>query len=312
MLTKDDKKQILELRTRGYSHRKIATITDHSENTVRDVIKEAEEQVIRLAATRLEADQIASQLDYPLVFVSLILRKHEDEKKEEAKGESKAEETSEEIESIPQKIDVKTDWSEFQREQEIEQRKEQIKSEAIESINNLKQMESDYKKEEVFDVAYDRRRKAIKKELEDFVLAIVDQIDSIEAISNLERISEEIEEKIMTLFDDYDKKVGESMKLRKNRENKHSEKLLGEEINRPMIPDFVRNFIKSNFLVKNREEALIVLHALFEWVIFHDMLNKSDKESEKLWRAFIGIAKEGKGDYLIKLASKFNKRPLPA
>ncbi len=45
-LSKDDKKEILELRGRLYSHRKIADRTGHSETTVRMVINEATGQVI--------------------------------------------------------------------------------------------------------------------------------------------------------------------------------------------------------------------------------------------------------------------------
>jgi len=220
-LTFDEKKEILELYGRGYSQGKIRDRTGHSPTTIRKVIDEAAEEVVKLKAGGFEPEQIALQLDYPLAFIDIALKKHERKQKEEVKAEVEAEGTAEEIES-PKKLDVETDWSKFQEKQEIEQRKEQIRVNTIELIDGLKFMENKYREEKVFDVVYDRRQKAIESELKDFVLAKVDEIDSIEAVSDLERIREDIDEKTVALFDEYDKKLGESKKFRENVEKKRS------------------------------------------------------------------------------------------
>ena len=77
-LTDDEKIEILELYGRGYSHRRIADKTNHSETTIRNVIKEAWRAVIKLKDDGLHVERIASQLDYSLAFVSRILRKYEE------------------------------------------------------------------------------------------------------------------------------------------------------------------------------------------------------------------------------------------
>ena len=47
-LTDDEKKEILALYGRGYSHRRIANKTEHSETTIRNVINEAWREVVKL------------------------------------------------------------------------------------------------------------------------------------------------------------------------------------------------------------------------------------------------------------------------
>ena len=82
-LSKDDKKEILELRGRLYSHRKIADRTEHSETTVRMVINEAMCKVIALVSDHLALDKIAERLGYPLTFVETVVAKLQTKSKKE-------------------------------------------------------------------------------------------------------------------------------------------------------------------------------------------------------------------------------------
>ena len=306
-LTFDEKKEILELYGREYSQGKIGDKTGHSPTTIRKVINEAAEEVFKLKAEGLEPGQIGLQLDYPLAFIDIALKKHEEKQKEEVKAEVKAEGTAEEIES-PKKLDVKTELREFQKKQEIEQRKERIRVRAIDSIDNLEVLENEYREEKVFDEAYDRRQKAIKKELRDFVLVKVDEIDSIKTISAFEHICEEISEKIVALFDEYDKKVDESKELRKNIEKKRSDQLLDKKIDIPLFPGFVKSQIKRMVLVRTDEEASIVHDAMTQFALY--MVSRgieSPERQQKIWPAFTKNVEESGWDYLRRQATMYRK-----
>ncbi len=200
---------------------------------------------------------------------------------------------------------------EFRKKKGIEQRKEKIKREAIKLIEGLEGMENMYKQEGVLDKAYEQRQESIKGELKDFILEKVDEdaIDSIEDLLNLERISEENEKKINTLCDEYYKKLLESEKLQKDKEKKRSDQLLSQEIDIPLVPDLVREYIKSSFTIKTEEEATIVKRAIYQWVQSTGLMNKPVEYEQKMWRGFIVLARDGGWDYLNKLASEFQEGP---
>lgn len=311
MLTDDEKKEILELYGRGYSHRKISDRTGHSETTIRNVIDKARREVAKLKDNGLQVEQIASQLDYPLAFVSRILRKHEEKQGEESKAEVEAEvEPAVEVEvnEAPKISAIKTGWSDFQRNRDIEQRKEKIRREAIESIDNLKFWKEHLREEQVLDIDYDRRQRGIRKELEDFVLIKVNEIDSTEALYDFERVIEEINGKIVALFEEYEKKVAEATKTRKAKEIARSDELLNSRIDIPMFPEFVKEKIKDSFLVRNLEEASIVFDALSQVALV--IMKTSDfklEQNDKMWQGFMSIIRDGGWDYLKKMAFTYRK-----
>ena len=223
-LTNDEINEILELYGRNYSGRKIAEKTEHSDVTVYSYIHQAKERVSNLIIEGMDADQIVSQLNYPYVFVDRIMRESSANHKEDEKDAFESEEAAEEI--VPTaEIDVRADWDHFQKDLELEQRKEDIRDEVKGLINLLEDSETDYKKKGVLDTAYNMCQKVIKKEIEDFILTRVAEIHSIEAMSELEGIIKEIDERIEALLDEYDKKASESVKARKIREKALSDKL---------------------------------------------------------------------------------------
>ena len=120
-LTVDETKEILELRGRSYSYRKIAEKTGHSENTVRKVIVQAEERVKSLAVGGLTGEQITSQLDYPLMFVASVIEKWQ------ADQEKVNEPVDTEESKSSQKPDIKVEWEIFKKQQELERAKELLK-----------------------------------------------------------------------------------------------------------------------------------------------------------------------------------------
>ena len=119
-LTNDEITEILELYGRGYSGRKIANKTLHSEVTVFKVIRIASEAVVQLLEKRKDVDEIASQLGYPLAFVNLEFKKHEEKQREvsEYLVEKKAKVEENEAQ---QKLVFREDWNSFQKKLEIEQ-----------------------------------------------------------------------------------------------------------------------------------------------------------------------------------------------
>lgn len=310
-LTDDEKKEILELYGRGYSHRRIADRTDHSETTIRNVINEACREVVKLKDDGLQVEQIASQLDYPLALVSRILRKYEEKQGEKIEAEVEAEvepEVEVEVSEPPKKLDIKSEWNEFQKDLEIERCKEQIRKRAKESLYFLKDSGDYYKNEGIFDADCDTRQKAIREQLEDFVLVRVDEIDSTEDFSDLEKIYEEIEKKMNPLIEEYDKKASELIRTRKAKEKAYSDELLNSKIGVPMFPDFVKKEMKERFLVKDLEEASIVLDGLFQIAL--PIITAKDlnpEKEDKMWQEAMGKVRDGKGPYLKQKAAEHNE-----
>lgn len=248
-----------------------------------------------------------SRLDYPLTFVDIALKKHEEKQKEGVEAKLEAKGAAEEIES-PKELDLRAELSEFQKKQEIEQRKEWIRLETDGSINLLSDMENEYREENVYDEVYDVRQQLIKRELEDFVLVKVDEIDSIEAVSDLERISEEIGEKIVALYDEYDRKVSDQKEFRKNKEKERSDQLLNQKIDIPLFPQPMKELVRKRFLIRNLEEASIVADALNQIVLLiMKGSNNNEEKQAKMWQTFTEIVKEGGWDYLKRMAEQYRQ-----
>ncbi|MFC1904772.1 hypothetical protein ACFLXT_03345 [Chloroflexota bacterium] len=314
MLTNDEKEAILELRARGYSFRKITDTTHHSENTVQGVIKAAEEQIVGLISEGLETAQIAEQLDIPITFINYVVRKNKSKQLDEIDNEleeavkPEVEEVDIE-ESLPiEKPDINTSWIEFQSDEEIKRRRAEIRKDAIDLLALFEEAEKDYKAESVFNEHYNSRQKALKAELNDFVLKRVDEVESEEDISSLKNICEEIREKADILFNEYNEKLGESVKAGKMREIALSHKLLNSKIDIPMFPESMKEQIKKRFLVRNMEEASTVADALSQiaFLIMDNSHKKPEKEKE-MWESFTLIVKEGEWDYLNRMAAQYRK-----
>ena len=235
------------------------------------------------------------------------MKRHGEKQKEEVKTEVEAEGTAEEIES-PKKLDLKAELSEFQKKQEIEQRKERIRVRAIELEADLEFDKKYYEEQEVFDIAYDASQKLIRKELKDFVLAKVDEIDSIEAISDLEHIVEEIVKKIDALSNKYDGKVKRLRKVRMCRDKARSNQLLDQKIDIPLFPQSMKEQVKKQFLVRNVEEASTVADALTRIaLLIMDISHKKPEKEKKMWQTFTQIVKEGGWNYLKRMADYYRE-----
>jgi len=235
------------------------------------------------------------------------LKRHGEKQKEEVKTEVEAEGTAEEIES-PKKLDLKAELSEFQKKQEIEQRKERIRVRAIELEADLEFDKKYYEEQEVFDIAYDASQKLIRKELKDFVLAKVDEIDSIEAISDLEHIVEEIVKKIDALSNKYDAKVKRLRKVHMDRDKARSNQLLDQKIDIPLFPQSMKEQVKKQFLVRNVEEASTVADALTRIaLLIMDISHKKPEKEKKMWQTFTQIVKEGGWNYLKQMANYYRE-----
>ncbi len=73
-LTADEIKEILELYGRGNSYQKIAHIKRYGTATIKKYVRLAREEVLKLKAEGLEAEQISGQLYYPISFVNRMFR----------------------------------------------------------------------------------------------------------------------------------------------------------------------------------------------------------------------------------------------
>jgi|GEM_PF-4097000 len=300
-LTSDEKKRILELRAGLYSYKKIADQTGHSETTVGKVITEATERVVSLRDEGLEKNQIVKQLDYPLVFVSNIIHKASTPKAEVIEAEAKPEETA-------RRLDFKADWEEFKRQHALDIAREELQKRVNGLIEDLEEGERQLNDKKIEAVTWRKRGKAIKRELTDFVLQRIDEIDSDESLYEIESIVDEIDQKVTSLYEEIQRNIREVRELRHRRANKLSDQLQDEYIDIPLFPEFVKKQIKERFLVRNAEEALSVADALTQIALMIKRVSEDNPvQEEKMWWSFADIVKEGGWSYLRRLAAKYRE-----
>jgi len=302
-LTHDENKEILELRGRGYSLRKISDKTGHSENTIRGVIAESEERATELATKGLEAEQIASQLDYPLPFVRNVI-----DQRNVAPG--KKLDVEAEVGEVVQRVEITTAFDEFESRQKLTIAKERL-TKRIQWINELlRQLDKQLKDEEIDDNDWGERKQWLEQQLADFVSPRIDSIDSQESLSSLKEIIERIHKEAGSLLGEYRTKVKEARQLRLKEEKKRSNELLKRHIDIPLFPGYVKSFIKRKFVIKTDEEALMIADAMHEIALLIIWYREENTEKEKLeWDNFVARVKEDGWEAIKIRATQYGKNP---
>lgn len=288
-LSKDDKEEIIELRGRGYSYRKIADRTGHSDTTVRAVVNEATEQVVALFSDNLELDKIAERLGYPLAFVEMVV------------AESKTKSTREPVAAISQlgKTAIGREWEEFQRQQEIERKKESLRKRVKAIKQDLARLDDHLRIEDLLDATWKDQRKSLDEQAR-FCLQKVDEINSVESLSELQDVVNKVAEASKLLCNDYRARVEESKNRRTQQEKKISDNLINKRIDVPWYPSFVKEYIKKKFTIKTEREATRLAIALIH---IHEQIRKETDERiiKEIWDKFIGKVEEKGWDYITEL-----------
>lgn len=289
-LTNDEKNTILELRGKSYSYRRIAHETGHSETTVRSVIREAEKRVIELKAQGLEPNEIASQLDYPLIFVSSVIDRADTVQAEVIPVEAETRQPSRER-------DIKADLEEFRRQQALDTAKKKLHRHVEQLIDDLERDKSEYNSEQIIAVRWLERNNALEEQLTEFVLPRISEIHSEESRRAIGSIVDKSQRKLNSLFEDLQNKVKAARERRHRQERKLSDQLLDQLIDIPMYPQFVKEQIKDRFCVKSAEEASTVSDALTHlgFLIMNDTMRSpknAAEHEENMWNHFMEVAKE--------------------
>lgn len=299
-LTHDEKKEILEWRGKQYSLVKTADKTGHSETTVRKVIREAETQVSRLRAKGLGAKEIASDLDIPFPFVSNTIDKWDIHLKE-------LEQLTNQTAEPKTFADFSERWDQFRKVQDLESAKKSLRQRVQQRLVNLQRLEQRLDGEGIADTDWHQRKELLEHQLADFVLQQVDNIDSQEALENLEEIAKEIEDQIGIFRVKYTAKLSKAKKLRLRQEKEQSNQLLEEKLKTLQTSTSVREQIKSIVLVKNETEASVIYEAMLQFAMENKIIDKLDNKelADKTWRIFTENIKEQRWGYLKNLANKF-------
>ncbi len=288
-LSKDDKKEILELRGRLYSHRKIADRTEHSETTVRMVINEAMCKVIALVSDHLALDKIAERLGYPLTFVETVVAKLQTKSKKEPEAVT--------IGHLEKTV-IERELEEFKRQQELERKKEGLRKRVKSIKQDMEQVDSKLKAEGIPAIAWKDQRKSMDEQAR-FMLQKVDEIDSVESQSELQDVVNKIAEASELLCDEYRARVEESKNRRTQQEKKTSDNLL-KSIDVPWYPSFVKEYIKKKFTIKTEGEVSKLAIVL---ISINERTSKETDERiiKEIWDEFIEKVEEKGWDYVIEL-----------
>lgn len=288
-LSEDDKKEILELRGRSYSHRKIADRTSHSETTVRTVINEATAKVIALVSEHLALDKIAERLDYPLTFVEKVVAELQTKSKKEPEAvtSSQLEETA-----------IGREFEELKRRLDLERKKESLRKRVKAIKQDLARLDGHLRTEGILDAAWKDQRKSLDEQVR-FSLQKVDEIDSVESLSELQNVVNKVAEASALLCNNYRARIKESRNRRAQQEKKTSDELL-KQIDVPLYPRFVKEYIKKKFTIKTEREVSILSIALIQ---FREPIDKETDERiiKEIWDKFIGKVEEKGWSYIQEL-----------
>jgi hypothetical protein len=288
-LSKDDKEEIIELRGRGYSYRKIADRTGHCENTARAVVNEATEQVVALFSDNLELDKIAERLGYSLAFVEMVVAELQTKSKKEPEAA-----TSGQLEETA----IGREWEEFQRQQELERRKEILRKRIKAIKQDLARLDGNLRIEDLLDATWKDQKKSLDEQAR-FCLQKVDEIDSVESLSELQDVVNKVAEASELLCNDYGARIEESKNRRTQQEKKISDNLL-KRIDVPWYPSFVKEYIKKKFTIKTEREATRLAIALIH---IHEPIRTETDERiiKEIWDKFIRKVEEKGWDYIREL-----------
>ncbi len=328
-LTNDEINEILELYGRGYSGRKIAEKTGHSDVTVYSYIHQAKEQVTKLIKDGMDTDQILSQLDYPVSFVNRVIRETGSNQITNEKDESKVEESAEEFE-LSHGVDIKVEYDNFNKDLELAQHKDNMLERVEEFLEALRISKERFKQRNILDKEFQKRQSALESKLEDFVLNRIDEIDTMDILSDLEIISEDVFRNINALVNEYNikadqveearkaqekmrgdaRKVLEKARIAKEkaREEALSDGLLNRLIDIPMFPDFVKKGVRSKFLVRFPYESPIIRDALFQ--INLEIIQEygfSLDHNEEAWQVYMDKINNGGWNYMRKMAATYEQ-----
>ena len=134
------------------------------------------------------------------------------------------------------------------------------------------------------------------------------RLESSGSLSPLKGIIEGINKEARSLLEEYNPKVKEARELRRKRRKEDSNELLEQHIGIPLFPAYVKKEMKRRFVVTNDEEALVIAHAMHQWVCVNIPFGKHDPEHERtVWRAFVeGVKNEGVL-FLRRLAEQYRR-----
>ena len=298
-LTDDEKKEILRLRGSQYSHGKIADKTSHSETTIRKVINGAKGRVIRLRAEGLQAQQIASQLDYPLAFVSNVI-----DEQERASGAAPGVDV--EVSHPSKQIDVQAAWVSYKMQEGVERAKERLLDEGDKQIEDLRRLENQLQKKASLDADWRERKTTLEDRWAEFVLERVDGVDSQETLLALQSVVEEILENARALSEDGERKVREAEERSRQQEKQRSDQLLDKQIDIPLFPDFVKEQVKMLLLARTDEHAKAVADAMHQWALVIDRIRQASPEHrQQMWRLFVDRVREERWEYIQRSGKEY-------
>jgi hypothetical protein len=312
-LTHDEIREILELRAKGYSHRKIADKTSHSDATVGKVIREVTRQVITLADQGLTAEDIEKQLNYPLAFVASVIHVRESLKAAEVTGLETPETGGGQA--------ISAAWEEFKLEQQLIGEKEQLENKIGGLVAGLNDMENRLRQEGLLDDALLKKKQSLVDALTEFALDRLADLQSLEGLSALRAILDDIEKEVDSFYSECRSKLKLVEEWRRMAEQQRhmaeeqrrrqyklrSDMLFDKHLADVTVPAYVKEEVKRRFRVENEEKADIAADALRRYSIPMVKLgSKNTREFEdQMWQAFFATLDRKGGEYLLKLALEY-------
>jgi transposase len=275
-LSSDDEKEILELRGRRYSHRKIVDRTGHSESTVRKYIDKAKKAVIEHNVKGLGAKKIAERLDYPLNFVDYVI----------------------------------TEWKKKrEKESELENARENLRKRAETVRHELARVGGQVKAEGILDTAWKDQRKSLDEQVSSIVRK-TDEVDSIKRLSELQNIVDKVIEASAALCMKYRTRTEGAKRRRTQREKEVSDRLL-TRLGVPWYPNYVIECIQKKLTVKTKEETTTIALALMQ--LYQPIKTQTDERIIKeTWDNFVYNLEEKGWDYINDLVNELRESMMPA
>lgn len=191
-------------------------------------------------------------------------------------------------------------YEEFLSLQKLELRKADLRKRAEDCRTSLQDAEREYVEQGVQVNGWQRRHQLFEERL-DWVIREIGAASSEEALTGLEALLNTARGDIDGLRNELKLKLDEEERLRRKREVELSCKLLGEALEGPLFPSYVKKAVERRLLVRNEREAESVLQALCQWEVVHDTAGANPARKKQVWDDFVSSLEKGGWDFIERL-----------
>ena len=192
----------------------------------------------------------------------------------------------------------------FKARQELEADKEKVRKQVGELLETLEEAQGMYEESGVSIKGWEEKRERLEGQLRDFLLAELERVNSEEELNALAQVLDRVDSDIVALWGGYEEKLAEQERLRQQREQEVSRRLLQERLDLgPLVPSWLAAAIADRLVVRNKAEAEMVSQAVSSYTAVHLGVLVKPENRDRVWQEFLGCLDQEPWKFIRELAA---------